>query len=72
MFFIWEMISTIYLVIKLVGFSAAPKDAVEIVKKSVDFVSNFNGGNGAVREAIEYVLSQQVDYNYLINNYQNQ
>lgn len=56
-------------IIKLVGVSAAPKDAVEIIKRSVDFVSNFDGGNGAVREAIEYVLSQQADYNYLVENY---
>lgn len=57
-------------IIKLVGVSAAPKDAVEIIKWSVDFVSNFDGGNGAVREAIEYVLSQQADYNYLVENYE--
>lgn len=48
-------------IIKVVGISAAPKDAVEIVKRSVDFVSQCNGGNGAVREAIEHVLSQQID-----------
>jgi 3-deoxy-D-manno-octulosonate 8-phosphate phosphatase (KDO 8-P phosphatase) len=56
-------------VIELVGFSAAPKDAIDIVKRSVDFVSNFNGGNGAVREVIELVLSFQVDYDILLKNY---
>ncbi|MFJ7728143.1 KdsC family phosphatase [Neobacillus sp. NPDC097160] len=55
--------------IKLVGFSAAPKDAVEIVKKSVDYVCIFNGGNGAVREAIDLILSQHVDYDVLVANY---
>src|SRR5690625_2653962 len=39
-------------VINLVGFSAAPKDAAEMIKKSVDYVSTFTGGNGAVREVI--------------------
>ncbi|MEN1969990.1 HAD-IIIA family hydrolase [Lentibacillus sp. N15] len=56
-------------VIKFVGFSAAPKDAVEMVKRSADFVSNFAGGHGAVREAIDVVLSRQVDYDSLIENY---
>jgi 3-deoxy-D-manno-octulosonate 8-phosphate phosphatase (KDO 8-P phosphatase) len=56
-------------IIKMVGFSAAPNDATEIVKQSVDFVSGLNGGCGAVREAIDYILSQQGDYNKLIENY---
>ncbi|RST72609.1 HAD-IIIA family hydrolase [Siminovitchia acidinfaciens] len=59
-------------VIKLVGFSAAPKDAADIVKRSVSFVSHFNGGNGAVREAIEIVLSYQVDYDVLVEKYLNE
>ncbi|MBS4220165.1 HAD-IIIA family hydrolase [Bacillus sp. FJAT-49711] len=59
-------------VIKLVGLSAAPKDAVENVKKSVNFVSKFNGGEGAVREAIELVLSRQIDLDILIGNYLNE
>ncbi|MBS4205792.1 KdsC family phosphatase [Lederbergia citrea] len=58
-------------VIKLVGFSSAPSDAADIVKKSVNFVSNFTGGNGAVREAIELVLSQQTDYHVLVESYLN-
>ena len=59
-------------VIKLVGFSAAPKDASEMVRRSVNFVSNFTGGNGAVREAIEFVLSQQIDYDFLVESYLNE
>jgi 3-deoxy-D-manno-octulosonate 8-phosphate phosphatase (KDO 8-P phosphatase) len=58
-------------VFRLVGYSAAPNDAVDIVKRSVDFVSNFNGGNGAVREAIERILFEQTDYNILVGNYLN-
>ncbi|WP_406578658.1 KdsC family phosphatase [Bacillus salipaludis] len=56
-------------VINNVGFSAAPNDAAQIVKNAVDFVSNLNGGNGAVREVIDYILSQQDDYDYIVKNY---
>jgi len=58
-------------VIDLVGFSAAPKNAIEIVRNSVCFVSKYNGGEGAVREAIDYILSKQNNYNMLINEYIN-
>lgn len=56
-------------VIRLVEFSAAPKDAVEIVKKSVDYVCSNIAGNGAVREAIDFILSQYVDYNAFVTKY---
>lgn len=46
-------------VIKLVGFSASPKDAHPSVKIHVDFVSNFEGGKGAVREIIDFILKKQ-------------
>jgi 3-deoxy-D-manno-octulosonate 8-phosphate phosphatase (KDO 8-P phosphatase) len=42
--------------LRRVGFSAAPADAAPEVLKEVMFVSTRNGGNGAVREAIELVL----------------
>lgn len=46
-------------VIRKVGFSAAPKDAVEVVKKEVDLILSKKGGEGCVREFID---------NYLLNN----
>ncbi len=45
--------------LKKVGFSASPSDAIEEVKKVVDFVSSFKGGEGCVREVIDYLLSQK-------------
>ncbi|NPU85692.1 MAG: HAD hydrolase family protein [Syntrophaceae bacterium] len=39
-----------------VGFSAAPADAEEVVRRSVDFVSRRPGGRGAVREVCELIL----------------
>ena len=42
--------------LKIVGFSGAPNDAIEKVKKNVDFISTHNGGKGAFREFVEKVL----------------
>ena len=44
---------------KICGFSACPADAMKQVKDSVNFVCEANGGNGAVREFIDYLLSKQ-------------
>lgn len=46
-------------VLKLVGFSASPADAVPAVKKRVDYICKCRGGNGAVREIIEMILQNQ-------------
>jgi len=48
-------------VLKKVGFSAAPNDAVEIVKRSVDYVCKRKGGEGAVREVVDLILRNQAD-----------
>ena len=45
-------------VIRKIGFSAAPKDAVEVVKKEVNLILSKKGGEGCVREFID---------NYLLN-----
>ena len=42
--------------LSIVGFSAAPCDAMPTVLKSVDFISSKKGGRGAVREIIDYIL----------------
>lgn len=39
-----------------VGISGAPKDSAENIKNSVDFLSDYNGGDGAVRQFIEYLI----------------
>lgn len=39
------------------GFSAAPADAVGDVRKAVDYVCKRRGGEGAVREVIDMILS---------------
>jgi 3-deoxy-D-manno-octulosonate 8-phosphate phosphatase (KDO 8-P phosphatase) len=42
---------------KLCKIKGCPADAVEDVKKVSDFVSKIKGGNGAVRDFIEYLIS---------------
>jgi 3-deoxy-D-manno-octulosonate 8-phosphate phosphatase (KDO 8-P phosphatase) len=46
-------------VLKRVGFSAAVADAVDEVKKHVDYVTVCRGGQGAVREICEMLLMAQ-------------
>lgn len=45
--------------LRKVGFAAAVKDAVDDVKKYVDYVTVKNGGYGAVREVCELILKAQ-------------
>jgi 3-deoxy-D-manno-octulosonate 8-phosphate phosphatase (KDO 8-P phosphatase) len=46
-------------VIREVGLAAAVADAHPEVKKSCHFISQHNGGRGAVRELIEFILGAQ-------------
>jgi 3-deoxy-D-manno-octulosonate 8-phosphate phosphatase (KDO 8-P phosphatase) len=46
-------------VLTRVGFSAAPADAAGVVKKRVNYVCKRNGGEGAVREAIDLILGSK-------------
>jgi 3-deoxy-D-manno-octulosonate 8-phosphate phosphatase (KDO 8-P phosphatase) len=46
-------------VLKAVGFSAAVADAVDVVKKSVDYITKNKGGHGAVRELCDLILQAQ-------------
>jgi len=48
-------------VMKKVVLSFAPADAVEEVKKAAKVVTMRNGGEGAVRDAIDYVLKRYVN-----------
>lgn len=38
------------------GFTACPADAVDAVRKAAKYVCKANGGRGAVREFVEYLL----------------
>lgn len=45
--------------LRRVGFSIAVASAVDAVKQEVDWVTKKRGGEGAVREAIDFILSVQ-------------
>lgn len=49
-------------VMKRVGFSAAPADCVEAVSDIVNFKSKYRGGEGAIREFIEYIFDEKKIY----------
>lgn len=49
-------------VMKRVGFSAAPADCIEAVSDIVSFKSKYKGGEGAVREFIEYLFDERQLY----------
>lgn len=42
--------------LKSVGFSACPANAQRIIKNNVSYISNFNGGSGALRDIINFLL----------------
>jgi 3-deoxy-D-manno-octulosonate 8-phosphate phosphatase (KDO 8-P phosphatase) len=48
-----------YHVMKLVGLSTCPQDAVAEIKAISNYISHKNGGKGAVREIIEQVMKVQ-------------
>lgn len=60
--FRWENVAAIgddlndLKMLKKAGFSFAPNDAAEYIRKNVNFVCANKGGHGAVREMIEYIL----------------
>ena len=43
---------------KVCGFSGCPSDAVTSVQKEVDFICKTKGGEGAVREFIDFILKE--------------
>ena len=54
----------------LVGFKVAPKTAMLEIKNRVDFITTNAGGDGALRELIEFILQAQGKYqDYIKNNY---
>ena len=56
-------------VLKRVGLSIAPPEAIEEVKKSCHYITKKNGGKGAVREVIEIILKSQGLWDKVISQY---
>ncbi|GER67119.1 3-deoxy-D-manno-octulosonate 8-phosphate phosphatase [Weizmannia acidilactici] len=53
------------MIMREAGFSCAPRNAAKWVKQEADYVTEKNGGEGAVREVIDLILSRQYDYEKL-------
>ena len=51
-------------VLKEVGISTCPQDAVQDVRSICDYVSHYKGGNGCAREVIEQTLRMQNKWLY--------
>jgi len=56
------------LIMKQSGLTGAPKDAADEVIQIVDFVSGKNGGSGAVREFVEYILKKDGKWETSLKN----
>ena len=56
-------------VMRYVGFGVAVANAVDEVKQHADFITTRRGGNGAVREVIEYVLKNTGRWPELMKRY---
>jgi 3-deoxy-D-manno-octulosonate 8-phosphate phosphatase (KDO 8-P phosphatase) len=57
-------------VLKAAGFSAAVADAIDIVKKSVDYVTENRSGRGAVREVCDMLLMAQGKWPEIADKYE--
>lgn len=59
-------------VMSIVNIAAAPKNAVKEVLERVNFISEKNGGDGAVREFIEYLMKENGTWEKVVEGYLNQ
>ena len=51
------------------GLSACPKDSVQEVLEISNFVSSKNGGDGAVRELLEYIMKSNGMWKKILEKY---
>lgn len=54
------------------GISGAPKNAVREIKQNVDWISDFSGGQGAIRQWVEEILKAQGKWDEAVSFYLNQ
>lgn len=52
-----------------VGFSGAPANAMNYVKREVQWIGEKSGGDGAFREFVEYIISKHHSLEELVNQY---
>ena len=59
-------------VMKNVGLSGCPKDSVQEVLEISNFISSKNGGDGAVREFLEYIMKNNGMWKKILEKYSNE
>ena len=52
-----------------VGLSCAPANAVDDVKKRVDYITQTSGGDGVYREVVEFIARAQGTYSAVLEKY---
>lgn len=52
---------------RLVGFVACPADSCQEVIEIADYISNFNGGCGVVRDVIEHILRESGEWSAVVD-----
>ncbi|UNC93553.1 KdsC family phosphatase [Candidatus Contubernalis alkaliaceticus] len=57
-------------VMKIVGLPACPYDAAKPVQDVAKYVSQKNGGEGAVREVLEYILKEKNIWQKIVESYE--
>ena len=55
-----------------VGLAACPKDSIQEVLEISNFVSSKNGGDGAVREFLEYIMKNNGMWKKILEKYSNE
>lgn len=50
-----------YTAMSLCGVKGCPRDAADAIVNIADFVSKYDGGNGAVREFLDYILKDKLE-----------
>ena len=56
---------------QLAGFRACPADACKEIKACVDYISPLKGGQGVIRDVVEYVLKERNQWNEAVNKVYN-
>ncbi len=56
-------------IISKCGMSGCPNDAATEIKEVVDYVATKNGGDGAVREFIEFILKKDGTWENIVKSY---
>ena len=52
----------------LCGFVGCPADACDEVKEKADYISGINGGYGAVRDIVSYLLKERGEWEKVISD----